>query len=75
MKINKIICDVCKNEIDVEKERALSIFQKIEMVSQFLFNETKGQEENEILKVEYDICKECSDKIEKYINTLKNGTK
>jgi protein-arginine kinase activator protein McsA len=75
MKINKIICDVCKNEIDVEKERALSIFQKIEMVSQFVFKNTKGQEENEVLKVEYDICKNCSEKIEKYINSLKDGTK
>ena len=67
MKVNKVICDICKKELDLKNDPVLGSFQKIELKTPFAFNQKIQDREKEISKEEYDLCKTCTEKIQNYI--------
>ena len=80
MKINKIICDACKEEIDVEKDSGLAVFEYIE--AKIKSNFTPGPAahsvpmamEREIIKTSFDLCKMCADSVVELIEKKKKET-
>lgn len=74
MKINKIICDLCGKEIDIEKDRAISMFETIKVLKKFdilAFNKHKDPKEG-LTKTSYDICLDCSLLVEECIEKIKH---
>jgi len=65
-KINKIICDICDKEIDVDS--GLSMYESIKPDKSFTFN---PQVKPELIKVSFDICIDCSVKVENFIEDSK----
>ena len=75
MKINKVLCDVCKKEIDFNYDLGIGSFQKIEIINYSAFKRYKIQNNQHLDKKELDFCNICSTKIYNYINKLKNEFK
>lgn len=81
MKINKIICDVCEQEIDVEKDIALAMFEYIQARPTISFDSnpispnSQMKAEKEIVKTSYDLCKNCADILVEVIEEKKKEIK
>lgn len=81
MKINKIICDICEKEIDIDKDTGLAMFEYISVDQKIIFgpdglnNYNNMRPDKDIKKVSYDICKSCAEKMMKNINELKKSNK
>ena len=74
MKVNKIICDACGKDIDVEK--GMAAFEHIEVKHKIKFQAHAEMEgEKEILKTSFDMCVTCAVKIMKLIEKIKKDTK
>ena len=78
MKINKIICDVCNKEIDVNADAGLAMYehikvqQKLDIVPNFFSKGTeKLQAGKEIVKSSFDLCKDCAKETEDFFTRLK----
>ena len=73
MKINKIVCDACKKEIDVEKDSGLAAFEYIEAKTRIDFSSDNTgqpgqiQTEKDIIKTSLDLCKTCADLVVEFI--------
>ena len=66
-KINKIICDICDKEINVDN--GMSMYESIKLDKSSMW---KPKAKPELIKIAMDICIECSAKIEQHIKELKN---
>ncbi|MFA5397929.1 MAG: hypothetical protein WC346_18100 [Methanogenium sp.] len=78
MKINKIICDICDKEIDVNNEAGLAMYehisiqQKLNLMPDVLSKgETNPQTNKEIIKVYFDLCNECALETEAFLIKLR----
>lgn len=73
-KINKIICDICKKEIDLAQ--GMSLFERIEVNRKktLLYRIPDKFNESDIQKQTIDMCNECSAKVVEYIEKLKKNT-
>ncbi len=74
MKINKIICDICDKEIDVNTDAGLAMYEHIEvqqklnlMPDVFLKGEADAQTGKEVVKLYFDICNDCAKEIEAFL--------
>lgn len=73
MRVNKIICDVCKNEIDVDKDEDISIFERIKTQTKMNFNVhipgnlQQMTPEKKLTKKTFDLCKKCSTETEEFL--------
>ncbi len=75
MEIHKIICDVCGKELDIEKDKALGLFEYYQ-ANEFLtmndiFKKDQTQQEPTIQKTKYDLCRNCLEKVEHHILEIK----
>ena len=67
MKINKIICDACEEEIDVERDSGLAVLEYVQARPKISFeqntrnNRSQMKLEKEITKTSIDLCKNCAD--------------
>lgn len=72
MKINKIICDGCNQEIDIDSENGLAMFEYIHVQAKLdLLNQNRTPVKKELVKMSLDLCKECAEKTIKYLEDLK----
>ena len=80
MKINKIICDVCENEINLETDEALAMFEfiqtqtKLNIIPVMPLRKDLG-DNKEIVKTTYDLCKRCAEMVEKFLKEKKDQLK
>lgn len=72
MKLNKIICDICGKEMDIEKEPFLAAYQKIEITQKMLFKSQEFKPEENVQKIELDFCRDCSIQLDKKIEEMKS---
>lgn len=81
MKINKIICDACNIELDVEKDSGLAAFEYIEVKPKISFDRSPAdpnaqmKTDKEIVKHSYDLCKKCADTVVDHIEKQKAAAK
>jgi len=74
MKQNKVFCDICGHDIELEKEGGMALFEHIKIESQLNLNAmiVGKEKETQLVKSSYDICETCAKKIEDFIkNQLK----
>lgn len=80
MKINKIICDACDQEVDVERDNGLAAFEYIQALPKIAFGpnvrdpQSEMKLEREITKTSFDLCKKCADKVVDFIKEKKKET-
>lgn len=74
MKVNKIICDVCDKEIDVNADACLAMFEHIEIQQKVIFNQplfNRGREDmkadKEVVKSSFDLCKSCANETRDFL--------
>lgn len=73
MKQNKIFCDMCGKEAQIEKDGGLAIFENVTVVSSLSFAVTMNPNtEKGLSKESFDICENCAKKIKEFINSEKN---
>lgn len=76
MKINKIICDACNEEVDVEKDGGLAAFEYIQARQTMSFSPTAQVDpDNQLTKTSYDLCKNCADTVVEFIEKKKQDKK
>lgn len=82
MKINKIICDVCENELNLEIDEALGMFEFIQTQTKLNLIPTLSQIERnpedtnkEIIKTSFDLCKRCALLVEEFLKNKKETLK
>ncbi len=80
MKINKIICDLCENEVDIKKDNGLAMFEYIQAKQLISFAPSADlpkqmSTEEEISSIRYDFCKRCADEIVNLIEKEKQNKK
>jgi hypothetical protein len=75
MKIHKVLCDACGKDINLEEDRALGAFQYLSVNKNLLFKGTAAQQDDSFEKDEFDLCKDCSEKIKNVITEIKNESK
>lgn len=82
MKINKIICDVCDAEIDVNSDEAIAQFESIQVRTKINLapdlipkidpqSENKIESNRELIKTSFDLCKTCAEETEVFLKTKK----
>ena len=76
MKVNKIICDGCDQDIDIEKDNVLAAFEHIEAKQKVLFGHSTDAmtQEKELVKSSYDLCRSCASLVLKTIEKIKKDT-
>lgn len=73
MRISKIICDICKEEIDLDTDEDISLFERIRAQTKMKFKmptqDTPREmgAKKEIIKSTYDLCKKCGPEIEDFL--------
>ena len=75
MKVNKIICDVCDKEIDVNVDAGLAMFEHIEVRQKIVFSQSpfnnRGREDmksdKEVVKTSFDLCKSCASETQDFL--------
>lgn len=75
MKINKIICDVCNKEINVEVDEGLGVFDYIQAKAKLYFaSDTPNDNlktDKEIVKTSFDLCDRCASNLANHIKNEK----
>jgi len=77
MKENKIFCDICGNEINIEVDEDMALFirskveKKVDIQTSFFPDKNMGIKK-EILKSSYDLCKKCGSDTEDFLNKKKS---
>ena len=78
MKINRIICDICNNEIDINIDAGIAMYEhivvqpKLDFVPNLFSKENNNiKSDKEIIKKSFDICKNCAKEIDILIDKLK----
>jgi len=73
MKQNKVFCDICGHDINVDKDRGIALYSHLTIISSLLIREISSiaQQDSKMKKDEIDVCEECAKKIDKYIETIK----
>lgn len=68
MKINKIVCDICNKEIDIETNASegLAIFEFIKVQTKVNFM-LKAKPEKDVAKTSLDLCSSCAQEAEDYL--------
>ena len=77
MKINKIICDCCKKEVNIEKESGLALFEFYKIEKKISLDPTKIDElrmnqNDELVKTSLDFCSKCAEDIIKFVKDKEN---
>ena len=74
MKINKIVCDVCEKEIDVNNDAALAMFEYIQVQQKNVFsqspfdgNKRNAESDKEVVKMSFDLCKRCANETQNFL--------
>ncbi len=75
MKINKIICDICGIEIDIEVDEDMAIFERIRTQTKINLQSSLFLSENplsmrtkkELVKSSFDLCKKCGSDTETFL--------
>ena len=78
MKVNKIFCDICKGEIEIEIDEGMGMFERIRTETKIslqanLFPGKSIQPEmnKELVKSSFDLCKKCAAETEEFLNKKK----
>jgi len=72
--MQKILCDICEREVDMIEDGALAMFEFIKLESQKILSFKKNDSEK-LVKVHFDLCRECAEKIENYISEQRSKLK
>lgn len=80
MKINKIICDICNKEIDINIDEALAMFEHIQVKQKINFmpnllgrvgDREPMKTDKELVKTSFDLCKNCAKETEDFFTKQK----
>ena len=72
--MQKILCDICEREVDMIEDGALAMFEFIKLESQKILSFKKNDSEK-LVKVHFDLCRECAEKIENYMSEQRSMLK
>lgn len=67
--MQKILCDICERELDMMEDGALAMFEFIKIQTQNILSFKKKEEK--LIKIHFDLCKDCAEKVEKFLNEQK----
>lgn len=75
MKLNKIICDICDHDINIEVDEDLAMFERIRTQTKInlqpsLFSNRRPKDletEKELVKTTFDLCKKCAADTEDFL--------
>jgi len=72
MKQNKVFCDICGHDIELEKDMGIAMFSHITVMSALNLNHLSvhAEQDKKLAKKEIDICEVCAKKLEEYIKTI-----
>ncbi len=77
--MQKIICDICEREVDMIEDGALAMFEFIKIQPQggsmFSFKSSSKNDPEKLIKVHFDLCSDCAEKIEIYMNEQRSMLK